>query len=229
MASRLSKGMATITEAAIRKWHSAATTFFTITEPIFAWVLKDPKRVLGFDETNFRYDLQGGRVGRVLAPRGCKFVARKATGPGSQITVTHGFSAWGFLFPPTIIIPGLKGQKVTPEMMDIEAYPEAAYICEEGGWQTAETFLLFIKQVDKWLTQFDIPRPVILFCDGHKSHVAFQVGAWARAHQIMIYILRANATNMLQPFDVAIAAQLKIAYQKKIKNFNKDLKQTIGR
>lgn len=42
----------------------------------------------------------------------------------------------------------------------------------ESGWMTGELFYEYIINIfDPWLTKNNIPRPVILFIDGHTSHL----------------------------------------------------------
>ena len=54
-----------------------------------------------------------------------------------------------------------------------------------------------------------IPKPVILFLDGHSSHLGLEASKYCRDHQIILYCFLPNATHILQPFDVGIFSPLK--------------------
>jgi hypothetical protein len=67
-----------------------------------------------------------------------------------------------------------------------------------------------------WLIQNSIKLPVILFIDGHKSHVSLEVANLCRNNQIILCCLYPNATHILQPCDVAIFKPLKTSWRKVI-------------
>ena len=42
-----------------------------------------------------------------------------------------------------------------------------------------------------------------LLLDGHKSHVAVDIVEWAKKNNIVIFVLPAHTSHVLQPLDVA--------------------------
>ena len=54
-----------------------------------------------------------------------------------------------------------------------------------------------------------IPKPVILFLDGHSSHLGLEASKYCWDHQIILYCFLPNAIHILQPFDVGIFSPLK--------------------
>lgn len=54
-----------------------------------------------------------------------------------------------------------------------------------------------------------IRRPVILFIDGHKSHMTLPLIKFCRKNQIILYALPPNTTHILQPADVSVFRPLK--------------------
>ena len=54
-----------------------------------------------------------------------------------------------------------------------------------------------------------IPKPVILFLNGHSSHLGLEASKYCQDHQIIFYCLLPNATHILQPFDIGIFSPLK--------------------
>lgn len=55
----------------------------------------------------------------------------------------------------------------------------------------------------------NIKKPIILFIDGHKSHMTYALSAFCEANGIIIYALPPNSTHMLQPADVSVFRPLK--------------------
>ncbi|XP_071649202.1 uncharacterized protein [Temnothorax longispinosus] len=75
----------------------------------------------------------------------------------------------------------------------------------ENGWMTAETFYKYISNIfEPWLTAQNIERPVILYVDGHSSHMTLPVVEFCMNHQIELRALLPNATHLIQPLDVAL-------------------------
>ena len=52
-------------------------------------------------------------------------------------------------------------------------------------------------------------RPLILFVDGHKSHVTLEVIDLAREKNVILFCLPPHTTHALQPLDVAVFKSLK--------------------
>ena len=71
----------------------------------------------------------------------------------------------------------------------------------ENGWMDREVFLQILKNLDKWLTDHDVARPVILFIDGHTSHYGIAICDFADQAGIKLWLLKPNATQTLQPLD----------------------------
>ncbi|KAJ8965729.1 hypothetical protein NQ314_003935 [Rhamnusium bicolor] len=80
----------------------------------------------------------------------------------------------------------------------------------DKGWMTGETFFEYIaNDFNKWLIQEGIPKPVIVFIDGHKSHMSLSLSEFCDANGIILYALPPNTTHMLQPVDVSVFRPLK--------------------
>ena len=120
-------------------------------------------------------------------------------------------SAAGFPLPPMIIYP--------------KAYPGGAYTFagpddalngkSESGYVDSE---LFIKWMEKIFLKFAVPeRPIILFIDGHKSHVTLDVVDMARNNDVILFCLPPHTTHALQPLDVAVFKSFKNHFSKAVK------------
>lgn len=57
----------------------------------------------------------------------------------------------------------------------------------------------------KWLKdQSDIKFPIVMFLDGHKSHLSYHLSKLCSQSQIILIALPPNTTHMMQVLDVAI-------------------------
>jgi len=62
--------------------------------------------------------------------------------------------------------------------------------------------------------------PVVLFVDGHKSHLTYQLIVLYNKLKIEIIALYPNATRILQPVDVAVFRPVKIYWQKAVRDWH---------
>ena len=82
-----------------------------------------------------------------------------------------------------------------------------------------DLILLFSCKFDcffHWLANLFYPSvagkiefPIIIFMDGHTSHVNLAVAEFCRDHQIILYRLPAHASHILQPLDYAVFGPVK--------------------
>ena len=84
------------------------------------------------------------------------------------------------------------------------------YGCSDNGWITSKIFLDWLKFFIKEVKQ----RPLILLCDGHRSHVTLEVILLAHQNDVTIVKFPSHTTHLLQPLDVAVFKGLKIAWDK---------------
>ena len=66
-----------------------------------------------------------------------------------------------------------------------------------------------------FLRHIVVQRPVLLFIDGHKSHVNFDL---CRQNDIILFCLPSHMTHALQPLDVAVIKSLKDNYSKTVRS-----------
>ena len=57
-------------------------------------------------------------------------------------------------------------------------------------------------------------RPILVFADGHKSHLSLETADFCAAKQIILVALYPNSTHMLQPLDVSFFKALKGHWEK---------------
>ena len=64
--------------------------------------------------------------------------------------------------------------------------------------------------MNKVFLRYVVPqRPVILFVDGHNSHMTLDVIDVARSNGVILFCLPPHTSHTLQPFDVAVFKSLK--------------------
>ena len=139
-----------------------------------------------------------------MAPKGHK-AAPQLLSPNSKENVTACFTinAAGDLVDSTVIY----SQKRNFARKKLEHLPKDGLGGEwhvehsDNGWMDRDVFLNVLKNIDEYLTRHDIPRPVILFYDGHKSHYGIAICEFADKVGIKLWLLKPNSTSIIQPLD----------------------------
>lgn len=90
----------------------------------------------------------------------------------------------------------------------------------KSGWMTGELFYEYITNIfHPWLENNNISRPVILFIDGHTSHLTLHTSQFCVENKIILVALLPNATHLLQPMDVSVFRTLKSGWKETVKNW----------
>lgn len=63
--------------------------------------------------------------------------------------------------------------------------------------------------LNTFLVENEIPRPVILFVDGHKTHLTYHLSQSCSELEIILIALYPNATRILQPANASEFKPLK--------------------
>lgn len=92
------------------------------------------------------------------------------------------------------------------------------YGVSQSGWMEGKNFVswfkkLFAPAVSPLLTT----GPVILFVDGHHSHLTIELIQEARGRNIHIYCLPPHTTHILQPLDVGVYGPVKKSWKTVLK------------
>lgn len=79
----------------------------------------------------------------------------------------------------------------------------------DSGWINSEVFFEYMSNhFNNYLDAKNVQRPVILFVDGHRSHLSPEVSTFC-SEQIVLIALHPNSTHLLQPADVSVFRPLK--------------------
>ena len=171
-------------------------------------------RLWNCDETAFSMSASASKL---LVRRGTRAVHEIGGGSGREYTTVHcAGSASGERLPPFLLYKGKNLYKRWTENGPVGAL----YGVNESGWMDAEVFLswfckLFLRAVGH-LTE---SGPVILFLDGHHSHISLELIRKARANNVILQCLPPNTTHLLQPLDVGVFAPVKSAWKSILKRY----------
>lgn len=206
-AEAVTAASANVSEENIRKWFTQIEEI--LQENRWMEVLEHPSRIFNGDETNFQLCPKNSKV---LSEKGNKNVYEIDHAQAkSCLTVMFTFSADGKTTPPMVIYP-LKRMSA-----DIRASVPSHWGLglSDNGWMNNELFLQYIQNIfHPYLTEKEIPLPVILFLDGHKSHMNYDLSEFCKQKGIILIALYPNSTRILQPADVSAFKPLKTAWKK---------------
>lgn len=205
----ISKARAAVTAEKIRKWFQ--NTLDDLGDQ--ASVLDDPKRIWNMDETSFYLNPTGGFV---IAEKGKHVYATSTNSDKENVTTLITVNAVGDYAPPLTMY---KFERI-PSAYYKAAPPHWGIGKSKNGWMTAESFYNYFEKVFyPFLLEKQYTLPVIVFLDGHSSHLSLQLSRFCRDHSIIIVCLYPNTTHILQPLDVAFFFPLKCHWKKALRTW----------
>nr|CAI5845243.1 unnamed protein product [Callosobruchus analis] len=141
----------------------------------------------------------------VLGPKG-KNIYDVGTSDKDNVTTLIAVNAAGLIAPPLTIYKFKRLPKTYAT-----AAPEGWGVgTSDSGWmQSKEFYEYFANVFIKFLDYQAILRPVIVFVDGHSSHLSLSLSNLCRENGIILICLPPNTTHLLQPLDVAFFYPLK--------------------
>ena len=171
-------------------------------------LMNSPRQLYNCDETFLPLDYTREKV---VTLKNTKYVYAQSQGTTDHITVLCAASAAGIPLPPFIIYP-----KCFPGgQYRFDGPDDALYGKSESGWIDSELFLAWLKKI--FLKYVVTQRPVILFTDGHKTHMTLDVIDLCRENGIVLFCLPPHTTHALQPLDVAVFKSLKDHFSKSVR------------
>ena len=116
-----------------------------------------------------------------------------------NVTVLGCGNAQGQQLPPYFVFPGIRMNSALLS----ECTPGADGTVSESGWSNSEIFKKYLQNhVIKYFPERSESFPVVLFYDGHRSHINLGLVQWARQEHIILFVLPAHTSHVLQPMDV---------------------------
>ncbi|KAJ8910325.1 hypothetical protein NQ315_012331 [Exocentrus adspersus] len=193
-AESINKARAVVSERTIRNWFLELEDFLKKND--LTDIFKDPSRIFNCDESGFCLCPKSGKV---LGPRGYKnLYSIKLGNEKENITV--------LMIPPRAVVENMPIGWVLGK--------------SEKGWMTSDVFFEYIaNDFNKWAVENNIPRPLLIFVDGHKSHMTLALSKWCEENQVVLYALPPNTTHIMQPADVSVFKPMKSDWKKTVRNW----------
>ena len=83
------------------------------------------------------------------------------------------------------------------------APPNFIFGYSDNSYMVAKLFFKYMANVfEPWLSKGNITRPVLLYMDGHLSHITLPLSKFCADKRIILIALHANTTHIMQPLDV---------------------------
>ena len=118
---------------------------------------------------------------------------------GQTTTIIGCGSASGVTVPPFFVFAG---KRLIPEVLK-GVSPGADGMMSESGWVNADVFRHYVKNhLTKFLPHRDAHQHILIILDGHKSHISLDLVDWAKQQNIVLFILPAHTSHILQPLDI---------------------------
>ena len=122
------------------------------------------------------------------------------SGSHVHVTVIGCGNALVYSVPPFFVFPGAR---LRQELLEGKT-PGADGDVTESGWSNSQKFQKYLEtHLIKYLPERSIDCPVLLLYDGHKFHVNLPLIDWAKKENIILFVLPAHTSHVLQPMDVA--------------------------
>ncbi|XP_013189681.1 uncharacterized protein LOC132903318 [Amyelois transitella] len=210
-AQNLTTARDAVTEEGIKRWFGEVSSY--LQENNLREILEDPSRIFNGDESAFYLS---PKAGKVLAKKGDKHVYQSSGDEKDNLTVLITGNAAGQLAPPMVVF----SYERIPSTISSKFPEDWAMGRSPSGWMCSSTFFEYIANIfNPWLLQQNIPKPVLFFLDGHRSHLTLHLSNFCAQNGIEIVALYPNSTHILQPMDLAIFRPLKIYWNKAVKDW----------
>ena len=171
-------------------------------------------RVWNCDESGFCTAVASKKI---LAKRGEKAIHETMGGSGREyITVLACGCADGTRLPPYIVY---KGKNLWARWMK-NGPAGCLYSVSDSGWMESANFLQwFTKLFVSAVRPMTATAPVVLFFDGHNSHISLELIKVARSNNVHLVCFPPHVTHLIQPLDVSVFAPVKCQWAKTLKSY----------
>ena len=112
-----------------------------------------------------------------------------------------------------------KGKRLTSELLQV-ASPGTQGTVTESGWSNSDVFLKYLNtHFLKFVQRESEDLPLLLIFDGHLSHVMVPVIDWAKKNNVILFVLPAHTSHILQPLDVGCYGPMQHIYNAQCHKF----------
>ena len=99
----------------------------------------------------------------------------------------------------------------------------------ETGWSNSAAFRAYLEDHFLKFVPMREDQSVMLLLDGHKSHVSVGLVEWAKLKNIILFILLAHTSHILQPMDVGCYGPFQQIYDADCHKFMRQTSSAITR
>ena len=146
---------------------------------------------------------------------GCNTKPQALISPKGTTTVIAAGNANGMSIPPYFVF---KGARFLPDLLRNSVTGSDGTV-SATGWSNSQ---IFKEYLDHFLTYCQGQGTKLILFDGHKSHVNPDTIAWAKSHDIILFVLPPHTSWILQPLDVACFGPFSRHYHSEAKKFMSD-------
>ena len=65
-------------------------------------------------------------------------------------------------------------------------------------------------------------EPTLVLFDGHRPHISLTLTKWAKAHNVILFVLPPHTSHLTQPLDVGVFGPFKAIYNKECQTYMKN-------
>jgi hypothetical protein len=158
-------------------------------------LLDKPERIFNVDEKGLSTT---HKAPHVIAATDSKPPA-VTSGDRTLFTVLGCGNAQGQYVPPFFVFPGARMRQ---ELLEGKSTGTSGDVTE-SGWSNSIIFKKYLENhLLKFLPERSAELPVLLLYDGHKSHISLELIEWAQNQHIVLFVLPAHTSHVLQPMDI---------------------------
>lgn len=196
---------ASVTQEDLRGWFSEIQAYLSSKNLLHI----DASRIYNCDESSIQLCPKSNKV---LTEKGSRTVYKIIDGNEKEcLTVLFMYSADGIRAPPMILY---KYQEKIPRKIAENCPTGWGLGVSESGWMTSETFFEYMTNIFyPWLIQNNVVFPVIIYFDGHSSHMTVPLVSFCRERNIELIALYPHSTHIIQPLDIAFFHPFKEAWK----------------
>lgn len=193
----INKARAAITENKIRAWFAEVSGSIEDNE-----VFSHAERIWNMDETAVFLSPKGALI---LGEKGKNTYDITSTSEKDNVTTLMAVNAAGQMAPPLTIF---KYDRLPKSVLEVAPINWSIGKSDSGWMQSEQFFEYFANVFDPYVSNNNIQRPIIVFLDGHASHLSLSLSTFCREKFIILVCLPPNSTHIMQPLDVAFFFRL---------------------
>ena len=137
----------------------------------------------------------------------------------TTVTVIGCGNALGHHVPPFFVFPGVRMRQELLDGRSVGADGDVS----DSGWSNSVIFRKYIEShLLKYLPERSAEHPVLVLYDGHKSHINLGLIDWAKTQHLILFILPAHTSHVLQPLDIGCFGPFERIYNNVAHKFMRD-------